>query len=157
MSRAVSAKLRKPRSALKSATKRSSIVNLDDDREVLFECSSLRPRPKTAYKKFELQRIQAATQAISKEDQRKLLEQREADIQKLELESKIRKRSLQELDAIRDEKLGRNYDPFAEEKIEQEGKLLNRALLAKHEQVEILRSDDDTCIYFIDFRFVSGR
>lgn len=137
MSRAVSAKLPKPRSAIKSATKRSSIVNFDGDREVLFECSALRPRPKTAYKKVELERIQAARQAISKEEQRKLYEQREANIQKLELESKIRKRSLQELDAIRDEKLGKNYDPFAEEKNELEGKLLNRALLAKHEQVEI--------------------
>lgn len=139
MSRAVSAKLPKPRSAIKSATKRSSIVNFDGDREVLFECSALRPRPKTAYKKVELERIQAARQAISKEEQQKLYEQREADIQKLELESKIRKRSLQELDAIRDEKLGRNYDPFAEEKNEQEGKLLNRALLAKHEQVEFTK------------------
>lgn len=138
MSRAVSAKLPKPRSAIKSAaTKRSSLVQFDGDREVLFECSALRPRPKTAYKKVELERIQAAKQAISKEEERQLFAQREAEFQKLELESKIRKRSLQELDAIRDEKLGRNYDPFADEKIEQDGKLLNRAQLAKHEQVEI--------------------
>lgn len=138
MSRAVSAKLPKPRSAIKSAaTKRSSLVQFDGDREGLFECSALRPRPKTAYKKVELERIQAAKQAISKEEERKLFAQREAEFQKLELESKIRKRSLQELDAIRDEKLGRNYDPFADEKIEQDGKLLNRAQLAKHEQVEI--------------------
>lgn len=138
MSRAVSAKLPKPRSAIKSATtKRSSLVRFDGDREVLFECSALRPRPKTAYKKVELERIQAAKQAISKEEERQLFAQREAEFQKLELESKIRKRSLQELDAIRDEKLGRNYDPFADEKIEQDGKLLNRAQLAKHEQVEI--------------------
>lgn len=138
MSRAVSAKLPKPRPAIKSATtKRSSLVQFDGDREVLFECSALRPRPKTAYKKVELERIQAAKQAISKEEERQLFAQREAEFQKLELESKIRKRSLQELDAIRDEKLGRNYDPFADEKIEQDGKLLNRAQLAKHEQVEI--------------------
>lgn len=138
MSRATSAK---SRSAIKSATKRSSTVctaGIDGDRAVLFNCNALKPRPKTAYRKVELERIAAAKQAISKEEQRKLYEQREADIQKLELESKIRKRSLQELDAIRDEKFGKNYDPFAEEKIEQEGKLLDRALLAKHEQVELL-------------------
>lgn len=136
MSRAASAKLPRSRSAIRSATKRSNVGNLNTDREVLFECSSLRPRPKTAYKKVELERIQAAKNAISKEEHRKLLEQREADFQRVELESKIRKRALQELDAIRDEKLGKNYDPFAEEKHEQEEKLLNRALLAKHEQVE---------------------
>lgn len=139
MSRAASAKLPRSRSAIRSAGKRSSAVNFNNDQEVLFECSSLKPRPKTAYKRVELDRIRAATQAISKEEQRKLFEQREADIQKVELESKIRKRALQELDAIRDEKLGKNYDPFAEEKHEQEGKLLNRALLAKHEQVENLK------------------
>lgn len=128
-------------------------MNFSNDQEVLFECSSLRPRPKTAYKRVELERIQAAKQAISKEEQRKLFEQREADIQKVELESKIRKRALQELDAIRDEKLGKNYDPFAEEKHEQEGKLLNRALLAKHEQVEnpkpgnVKSLGDDAFIY----------
>lgn len=137
MSRAASAKLPNSRSTPKSATKRSSVLGRDADRELLFDCNALRPRPKTAYKKIELERIQAAKQAISKEEQRKLFAQREADIQKLELESKIRKRSLQELDAIRDETLGRNYDPFAEEKAEQEGKLLSRALLAKHEQVRI--------------------
>lgn len=142
MSRAASAKLPKSRPAIKSATKRSSVVSSDGDREVLFECSALKPRPKTGYRKFELERIQAAKQAISTEEQRKLFEKREADIQKLELESKIRKRSLQELDAIRDEKLGKNYDPFAEEKIEQEGKLLSRAILAKHEQVERFRNDE---------------
>lgn len=136
MSRAASAKLPKSRSAIKLATKRSSIVGSDGDREVLFQCSALKARPKTGYKKVELERIQAAKQAISKEEQQKLFEQGEANFQKLELESKIRKRSLQELDAIRDEKLGKNYDPFAEEKIEQEGKLLNRAILAKHEQVK---------------------
>lgn len=144
MSRAVSAKLPRSRSAIRSAAKRSSIVNLNNNgREVLFECSSLRPRPKTAYKKTELERIQAAKQAISKEEQRKLIEQREADIQKHELESRIRKRALQELDAVRDEKFGKNYDPFAEEKHEQEGKLLDRALLAKHEQVRELVGDDE--------------
>lgn len=132
MSRAASAKLLKPRSAIKSATKRSSLLS---DREVLFDCSELKPRPKTAYRKIELERIHAAKQAISKEEQQKLREQRQAEIEKLELESKIRKRTLQELDAIRDEKFGKNYDPFAEEKAEQEGKLLDRALLAKHEQV----------------------
>lgn len=136
MSRAVSANLSKSRSAIKSATKRSSTVGLNVDREVLFDCNVLlKPRPKTGYRKVDLERIQAAKQAISKEEQRKLYEQRENELQKLELESKIRKRSLQELDAIRDEKFGKNYDPFAEEKQEQEGKLLDRALLAKHEQV----------------------
>lgn len=135
MSRAASAKLSKSCSALKSAAKRPSLLGPDDDREILFDCCALKPRPKTAYKKIELERIQAAKQVISKEEQRNLFEQREADIQKLELESKIRKRSLQELDAIRDEKFGKNYDPFADEKAEHEGKLLNRAQLAKHEQV----------------------
>lgn len=136
MSRAASAKLPKSRTEIKSATKRSSTVGLNGDREVLFDFTTLlKPRPKTAYRKAELELIKVAKQAISKEEQRKLYEQREADLQKLELESKIRKRSLQELDAIRDEKFGKNYDPFAEEKIEQEGKLLDRAILAKHEQV----------------------
>lgn len=136
MSRAASAKLSKSRSTIQSATNRSSTVDLDGDREILFDGNALlKPRPKTGYRKVELERIKAAKQAISKEDHRKLYEQREIDLQQLELESKTRKRSLQELDAIRDEKFGKNSDPFAEEKLEQEGKLLDRALLAKHEQV----------------------
>lgn len=136
MSRAASAKLPKSRPVIQSATKRSSTAGSGGDREVLYDCDALvKTRPKTAYRRAELERIKAAKQAISKEEQRKLYEQRETDLQKLELESKIRKRSLQELDAIRDEKFGKNYDPFAEEKIEQEGKLLDRALFAKHEQV----------------------
>lgn len=132
MQRAASAKVTKSRPAVKSASNRS-IVQGDGDHDV--SAGDLKQRPKTAWKRRDLDRLQAATKINSKEEREKLLAQEEAEKQKLELESQNRKRSLQELDAIRDEILGSHEDPFAEEKAEQESKLLNRALLAKHEQV----------------------
>lgn len=134
MSRAASAKIPKSRLSMKSASKPAA----DGDDEMVVACYDLRPdlrsRPKTAaiVQKNKLKYVQAGP---TKEEQQKLREAREAEIQKLELESKNRKRSLQELDAIRNEKFGKEDDEFAEEKLELESKLLNRAVLAKHEQV----------------------
>lgn len=135
MSRAASAKVIKSRPTIVSASRRSSVQGGNDDHEMLVSSVNLKPRPKTAWKRRDLERLQAATKVISKEEREKLLAKEEAEKRKLELESQSRKRSLQELDAIRDEILGKYEDPFAEEKAEQDTKLLNRALLAKHEQV----------------------
>lgn len=131
MSRAVSAKVTKSCSSIRSASRRSSVHGTESDREIIFSPKNLRPRPKTAWKKRDLKRIEV----ISKDDNKKLLENEEAEKHRLELESQNRKRCLQELDAMRDEILGNNVDIFAEEKAEMESKLKNRALQAKHEQV----------------------
>lgn len=135
MSRAASAKVTKSRPAIKSTSRRSSVHGGDGDHEMPISATKLKPRPKTAWKKSELERVRAATKVLSKEERAKLWEIEEAEKRKLELESQSRKRSLQELDAIRDEIMGKNGDPFAEERAEQATKLLDRALLAKHEQV----------------------
>lgn len=135
MARAVSAKLPKTGATLKLTTKRTSIQNADSNRSVLSPSNNLKIRPKTAWKKSDLERVQAANEILTKEEKQKQLEKDEAEIRRLELESKNRKRSLQELDMIRDEKLGKHHDPFAEEKAQQISKLLDRATLAKHEQV----------------------
>lgn len=133
--RAVSAKLPKTGASIKSTSKRSSVQSADGNHNVLSPNNNLKIRPKTAWQKSDLERVQAAEQRLTKEEKQRLLEKQEAEIRRLELESQNRKRSLQELDMIRDEKLGKHYDPFAEERAEQESKLLSRALLAKHEQV----------------------
>ncbi|XP_055295719.1 uncharacterized protein LOC129565177 [Sitodiplosis mosellana] len=134
MPRAVSAKLPKTVASFKTNTKRSSVQSADSNRSVLAPSNNLKVRPKTAWRKSDLERVQAANQILTKEEKQRQLEKNEAEIRRLELESQNRKRSLQELDMIRDEKLGKHHDPFAEEKAEQESKLLDRAILAKHEQ-----------------------
>lgn len=133
--RAVSAKLPKMRDAQKLNSKQSSLASSRGDCTVLTSNNNFINRPKTAWKKSDLERIQSAGDSQSIEMERKQLEQDDAEIRRLELESQNRKRSLQELDMIRDEKLGLSYDSFTEEKATQEANLLNRALLAKHEQV----------------------
>lgn len=135
--RAVSAKLPKSGISFKSTSKRSSLQSADGNRNVLTPKNNVKIRPKTASSikivcnKSDMER----TEQLTKEEKQRQLEKHEAEIRRLELESQNRKRSLQELDMIRDEKLGKNHDPFAEEKAEQESKLLDRAVLAKHEQV----------------------
>ncbi|XP_031637452.1 trichohyalin-like isoform X2 [Contarinia nasturtii] len=83
---------------------------------------------------FAHERIQVARQFNKNQEKQVQIEKEEAEICKLEMESQKRKRILQELDMIRDEKFGKNYDPFAVEKAKKESKLLNRAFLAKQEQ-----------------------
>lgn len=129
--RAVSAKLSKSAGSIKSASKQSNNQGGDGDRD------HLKVRPKTAWKKSDLERVKVTEKLSSKKEKQQQIENQEAEIQRLELESQNRKKSLQELDMIRDEKLGRNYDPFAEERAKEESKLLDRALLAKHEQVNL--------------------
>lgn len=139
MPRAVSAKLPKTGASFKTTPKRPSINSADSNRSVLTHNNNSKIRPKTAWKKSDLERVQAADRLITKEERQRQLEKNEAEIRRLELESQNRKRSLQELDMIRDEKLGKHHDPFAEEKAEQESKLLDRATIAKHEQVRHIR------------------
>lgn len=137
MSRASSAKLPKSGSAIRPTTsKRSNIFSSTNDLNVLVSAKNLKVRPKTAWKKSDLERFQMPSRNFSKEEKQKQIEKREDEIRRLELESQKRKRCLQELDMLRDEKFGKNVDPFAEEKAEQESKLLNQALWAKHEQVK---------------------
>lgn len=133
MSRVASAKVLKSGS-IKSTPRRSITRSTNTDREKLFPCANTKIRPKTASKIFDLERAQSA-HVITKQERLKLQENREAEIQKLELESQNRKRSLQELDAIRDEKLLSDQDILAEGKAERDAKLLDQALWAKHEQV----------------------
>lgn len=135
MSRASSAKLPKSGSAI-TTSKRSNIFSSTNDLNVLVSAKNLKVRPKTAWKKSDLERFQMPSRNFSKEEKQKQIEKREDEIRRLELESQKRKRCLQELDMLRDEKFGKNVDPFAEEKAEQESKLLNQALWAKHEQVK---------------------
>lgn len=137
MSRAASAKVTKSCSAIRCGSRRSSVQSADIDRNIICSPSNLRPRPKTAWKKSDLQRMEAANHAITLEEKQKLFEKNEAEKQRLEQESHNRKRSLQELDAMRDEIFGQHGDPYAEEKAEMDSKLLNRALLARHEQVKL--------------------
>lgn len=61
---------------------------------------------------------------------------------------------MQEIDKIRDEKYGRNRDPFAEEKAEQDAKLLDRVFLAKHEQVKNICFPFDS---IVKRSFIPGR
>lgn len=134
MSRPASAKTVKSGS-IKLSSRRPSIPNANSERDKFFPSGNTKIRPKTASRISELERTQSATREMSKEEKQKRMENQEAEIRKLELESQDRKRSLQELDVIRDEILGNNQDVFAEEKAAQEAKLLNRAEWAKHEQV----------------------
>lgn len=137
--RAVSAKLPKTISLAKSSSQRSSA-----------DTNGKKIRPKTAFaKKVDVKRAESATQVNAREGQRQSIRDiltYEDEIRKLEIESQKRKKSMQELDKIIDEKLGKNHDPFAEEKRHCEEKLLDRALLAKHEQVSMdtNRSLDDS-------------
>lgn len=139
MSRASSAKLlRMPKSgsAHRPNSQRSSVTSPTNDLTILASAKNLKVRPKTAWKKSDLDRFQVPRRAnLTKDEIQQQIEKKEAEIRRLELESQSRKRSLQELDMLRDEQLGKNSDPFAEEKAEQELKLLNQALWAKHEQV----------------------
>lgn len=145
--RAVSAKLPKTIGMAKSSSQRSSA-----------DTNGKKIRPKTAFvKKDFMKRAVSATQGNAKEGQRQNVRDiltYEDEIRKLEIESQKRKKSMQELDMIIDEKLGKNHDPFAEEKAEQESKLLDRALLAKHEQVSCAASrylEESQSLFFSNF------
>lgn len=122
--RVTSAKLSNTSSKL--TTKRSSLQRTKNGHIIMVsEHDNLKFRPKTA---FILGRIN------TKPEKQQHLKSEEDEICRLELESEKRKQFLRELDMIRDEKLGKNYDPFAQEKADKDSKLLDRALLAKHEQ-----------------------
>lgn len=103
-------------------------------RDILAPCPSPKAFPLIP-RSAELRRIKTASRIVTKEERQRQADRIEADKCRLERESERRKAFLQSIDRVRDEKLGRNRDPFGEEKAEQESKLLDRAFLAKQEQV----------------------
>lgn len=103
-------------------------------RDILVPCLNLKAYP-VILKTTELRRVKTASRIITKQERLRQAERLDAEQCRLEEECERRKEFLQNIDRVRDEKLGRNRDPFGEEKAEQELKLLNRAFLAKQEQV----------------------
>lgn len=103
-------------------------------RDILVPCHNLKAYS-VVLKPPQFRRVKTASRIITNEERQRQADKREAERCRLEKESENRKQFLQGIDRIRDEKLGRNRDPFGEEKAEQEAKMLDRAFLAKQEQV----------------------
>lgn len=143
MSRVSSAKLPKTNSFVKLSSRRVS----ERPNEAI---KASKPRPKTALNQKEYERVRKMGKTISNEETQPKSQKDEGEQRRLEQESEERKRSLRELDAILDEKMGKNQDPFKVELEEQHLKLRSRALSAKHEEVKSI----GTYIYVFGWFFV---
>lgn len=85
---------------------------------------------RSAWNKNDLRRIKTASQVVTKEVAGRHTQEFEADRMHLQWESEQRKRFLQEIDMVRGTKLAKPQD-------ENTGKLLDKVLLAKHEDVSV--------------------
>lgn len=120
-------------------SKRPTSHKPGSNRDIFVPCHNLKVYP-AVLKRNDLRRVKTASRIVTKEERQRNYEKFEADQRQLEVECENRKRFLKEIDKIRNEKFGTNHDPFADEKAEMEAKLLDRAFLAKHEQVDLLKS-----------------
>lgn len=134
MSRIASSDRYRTHSSRSNHSARPNSKRPESVRDILVPCSNLKPYH-TILKPPELRRVKTASRIITKEERQRQADRIEAEKCRLERECERRKEFLQNIDRVRDEKLGRNRDPFGEEKAEQESKLLDRAFLAKQEQV----------------------
>lgn len=83
----------------------------------------------------ELERLQAKAKVLTVEDKMRELEGRFVENKKLKEESELRKQRLKEIDLAKSVKMEDDEDPYKAAEAEQNLKLLDRAYLAKQEQV----------------------
>lgn len=92
-----------------------------------------------AYEEFwperELERLQSKAKVLTVEDKMRELEGKVVENKKLKEESELRKQRLREIDLAKSVKMEDNEDPYKVAEAEQNLKLLDRAYLAKQEQV----------------------
>lgn len=126
-------------SSAKLNAKRPNSQKPESVRDILVPCYNP-GNCTTLWKKSDLRRVKTASRIVSKEERQRQIEKIEAERKQQEWESQSRKQFLQEIDKARDERMGKNQDPFAEEKAEKNAEILNRVLLAKFEQVFVVTS-----------------
>lgn len=83
----------------------------------------------------ELERLQNKAKVLTVEDKMRNLEGKVVENKKLKQESELRKQRLKEIDMAKNVKMENNEDPFKAAEAEHNLKLLDRAYLAKQEQV----------------------
>lgn len=92
-----------------------------------------------AYDEFwperELERLQSKAKVMTVEDKMREIEVKYVDSKKLKEESELRKQRLKKIDIAKSVKMDDNEDPFKVAEADQNLKLLDRAYLAKQEQV----------------------
>lgn len=92
-----------------------------------------------AYDEFwperELERLQNKAKVLTVEDKMRVLDVKANENKKLKEESELRKRRLKEIDMAKSVKMGDIEDPYKIAEAEHNLKLLDRAYLAKQEQV----------------------
>jgi hypothetical protein len=83
----------------------------------------------------ELERLQNKAKVLTVEDKMRVLEGQFVENKKLKEESELRKQRLKEIDLAKSVKMEDNEDPYKVAEAEHSLKLLDRAYLAKQEQV----------------------
>lgn len=135
MSRIASSDRYRAHSSRTNHSARSNSNRPESVRDLLVPCHNLKVHP-IVLKPPELRRVKTASRIITKQERQRQAELFEAVQCRMERECERRKEFLQNIDRMRDAKLGRNLDPFGhKEKAEREAILLDRVFLAKQEQV----------------------